>query len=72
MATYNTKGDAIRGDKIIGTARRVDGPTLVRGSGNHRTNQVELRRDAFAVIAMPLKAIPKAKKRSKTPNRRRR
>ena len=60
MATSTREGDAIRGEKIVATARKIDGSTVEEGSGRHRKRQVVLRRDAFAVIAMPLKAIPKA------------
>ena len=69
MATHRNEGDAIEGAKIVGTARRVDGPTVERGSGSHRTNRVVLRREAYAVIAMPLKARSKKKAAVRPPKR---
>jgi len=54
MVVYTTKGDAIKGERIICTARKVDGPHLIKGSHAHRLNRLKLsgrgQTPAFCVI----------------------
>ena len=54
MAVYTSKGDAIKGERIICTARKVTKPELIKGSSAHRLNRLKLsgrgKTPAFCVI----------------------
>jgi len=54
MPTYRNEGDAVEGERIICTARKVTGPDLIEGSSAHRLNRLKLsgrgKTPAFCVI----------------------
>lgn len=54
MPTYRNEGDAVEGERIICTARKVTGPDLIKGGSAHRLNRLKLfgrgKTAAFCVI----------------------
>ena len=57
MPTYSKKGDALKGDKIVGQAREVQGPIIIQMTGGHRGRRVSLNRDAYCVIEREFRAL---------------
>ncbi len=48
-------GTAITGDKIIGEARRISDKRVIKKSGRHQADRIELKRNAYCIIDKPLK-----------------
>ena len=58
MTTLLDTGDALRGDRIAITARRLSKPAIVNQSGRHKTGRIIARDNVYCVIEMPLTARP--------------
>lgn len=52
---YRKAGSAIHGEKICAKARKVIPKGVTPGSSEHRIQRVDLEKDAYAVIAKPLR-----------------
>ncbi len=51
-------GDALRGDRIAITARKLSKPALVNQSGRHKATRFTARDNVHCVIEKPLAARP--------------
>lgn len=57
-------GDAIHGDRVAITARRLGRTEVVNYSGRHKIQRLVARDDVYCVIEQPLRARPKERKPS--------
>jgi len=64
MKIYYELGDALRADRIAIEALDIDKVLIKEGSHRHRLQSTTLRRSAFCVIELPLRAV-----RGKTTNK---
>jgi len=53
--------DAIKGDRIVVIARKIDDPTVVADSGRHRAQRTVARDNARAWIDVPVRPGPQFK-----------
>jgi len=61
MTTLLDIGDALRGQRIAITARRLGKPALVNQSGRHKASRLIARDNVHCVIERPLSAKPSAR-----------
>ena len=54
-------GDAVRGDLIVITARKLSKPSLVNQSGRHKAIRLTARDNVHCIIQRPLAARPTAR-----------
>ena len=54
---YTNKGDIIKGDTIIGEARKISNITIIIKTGRHKEQRVILKDNAMCRIAKKLKFI---------------
>jgi len=52
-------GSSIKGDKIICRARKIGKPVVLPLSGRHKTQQIAIWENAFAVIEKKSRFLPK-------------
>ena len=57
MPEYRNPGDALRGDKIAVSARKISAVTVTKRTHPHKGQFAILRDNAFCVIEVPLKVI---------------
>ena len=57
MPIYRNLGDSIRGDKIAAQAQSIERVTVTKRSHRHKGQFATLRRNAYCVIEIPLKAV---------------
>lgn len=57
MPEYRNPGDALRGDKIVVQAFKIDPVRLIQQSGSHKGHRTTLRKNAYCVIDIPLKVV---------------
>ena len=57
MPTYRNLGDALRGDRIAVEAFEISPVRVMQRSGSHKGQFTILRKNAFCVIEIPLKAV---------------
>jgi len=57
MPIYREKGDALKADKIVAQARRIDPTTIQSRTGKHKGQFMTLRDNAYCVIDIPLKSV---------------
>ncbi|OPY23741.1 MAG: hypothetical protein A4E27_01413 [Methanobacterium sp. PtaU1.Bin242] len=48
--TFTTRGDTIKGARIIGIARKISKPVLIPQSGRHKAQKIVLRDNAVCRI----------------------
>jgi hypothetical protein len=53
---HRENGDAIEGERIACQFRKINGPTLIRGTGAHRAGRASLE-NAYCAITKPLRII---------------
>ncbi len=58
MTTLFDTGDALRGSRIIITARKLNKPVLVNQSGRHKASRVIARDNVHCVVEQPLSSRP--------------
>lgn len=58
MTIYYKKGDAIKGDKIIGEARKLSKPRVIAKSGRHSAQRIILIENSFCIIDKELRFLP--------------
>ena len=51
-------GDAIRGDRVAISARRLTSPRVIARSGRHQAQALVARDNVYCVVEMPLRARP--------------
>lgn len=61
MPEYRNPGDALRGDRIAVSARKIDAVTVMQRTHRHREQFTILRDDAYCVIDIPLKIVTNKK-----------
>lgn len=54
-------GSAIHGEKILAQARKIIPKYVTTGSSTHQIQRVDLEKNAYAVIAKPLRLLAKPK-----------
>lgn len=54
---YTNKGDTIKGDRIIGDARRISDIQIIVRSGRHKAQRIILRDNAMCMIDKKFKYI---------------
>jgi len=57
MPEYRNPGDALRGDKITVQAFKIDPIRVMQRSGSHKGHFTTLRKNAYCVIDIPLRAV---------------
>ncbi len=57
MPEYRNLGDALRGDKIAASARRIDAVIVSKRTHAHKGQFATLRDNAYCVIEIPLKIV---------------
>jgi hypothetical protein len=57
MPEYRNLGDALRGDKIAVSARKIDTVTVMKRTHPHKGQFATLRDNAYCVIEIPLKIV---------------
>lgn len=62
MTTMFSSGDALRGDRIAVTARRLGRPAVVNQSGRHKATRLIARDNVYCVIEIPLTARPRSRR----------
>ena len=55
--TYTNEGDMIKGDRIIGEARKISDIKVIVKSGRHKAQRVILKDNAMCIIDKKLKII---------------
>lgn len=50
-------GDSIKGDKIVGEARKISRPIIIPKTGRHKAQQITLWENAFCVVEKKLRFI---------------
>ncbi len=58
MTVLYEEGDAIKGDKILCEARKIGKPKIKHATGRHKTQQLVLWENSFAVIEKKLRFLP--------------
>jgi hypothetical protein len=59
MPTLFNVGDALRGDRVAISSRRLSRPRVIARSGRHEAQLVIARDQVYCVIERPLRARPK-------------
>jgi hypothetical protein len=54
---HTKKGDTIKGDRIIGEARKISDVKVIVKSGRHKAQRITLRDNAMCLIDKKLKII---------------
>ena len=54
---YTNKGDIIKGDIIVGEARKISDTIIIVKTGHHKAQRVILKNNAMCRIAKKLKFI---------------
>ncbi len=54
---FTNKGDIIKGETIVGEARRISGTIIIVKTGRHKAQRVILKDNAMCRIAKKLKFI---------------
>lgn len=54
---YTGEGDAIKGDRIIGEARKISDIRMIVQSGRHKAQRIILRDNVMCVLDKKLKYI---------------
>lgn len=57
MSTHRNLGDALKADKIVASARRVNPVRVNHRTSKHRGQFIDLRDNAYCVIEIPLKQV---------------
>jgi hypothetical protein len=57
MPEYRNLGDALRGDKIAVSARRIEAVTMMKRTHAHKGQFATLRDNAYCVIEIQLKIL---------------
>ena len=58
MTTLYEIGDAIKGDLIVGEARKISKPKVIIATHRHKAQQVILEENAFCFIRKKLRFLP--------------
>lgn len=54
---YTEEGEAIKGDRIIGEARKISDIRVIVKSGRHKAQRIILRENAMCILDKKLKYI---------------
>jgi hypothetical protein len=54
---YTEEGSVIRGDRIVGEARKIDKPVVIIKSGRHKAQRIVLKDNAMCRIAKKYKFV---------------
>jgi len=57
MTASYEEGDSIKGDSIVGEARKISKPKVIVKSGRHKAIRVVLRENAFCFISKKLRFV---------------
>lgn len=57
MPEYRNLGDALRGERIAVSARKIDAVTVSQRTHAHKGQFATLRDNAYCVIEIPLKVV---------------
>lgn len=55
--TYTKEGDTLKGEIIVGEARKISDPVIIPKSGRHKAQRIILRNNAMCRIAKKFKYI---------------
>jgi len=63
MPEYQNKGDALRGDKIVASARNIGTARIAARTSAHKGQFVDLKDNAYCIIDVPFKYVLDKKKK---------
>jgi len=57
MTTYYEEGTAVKGDLLVGEARKISRPKIIPKRGRYKAIQIILQENAFCVIRKKLRFV---------------
>jgi len=58
MGTFYNEGDTIKGDVLVGEARKISKPRIIVRTGRHKAQRIILVENAMCRIEKKLRFIP--------------